>query len=271
MKTKTEVTWAIQTNLIAENQVRAVWEAAKASGANVQEVIVVPFSDEFGNDIPDIGQMVIPYGSTKLNKMAQARGWKGNWFDKTTFRVDTWNSKRNDMLNSDAIHMKVKDTFEYLRYIDADQLWFIRPLNDLKEFNGTVTSTSEIRNWMKSVYSGNFSFTEDTEIIVAKPKPIEREARFFIVGGEVIDGSWYRVHGQLIAQPVTNETFVKEVQELADIWLPHQCCVMDVAVMSGGEIKIIEFNAINSTGFYYNNIPKIIKAMTDYLIKMEVE
>lgn len=259
--------WAIQTNLIAENQVREVWDAVLATGAKTQEVIVVPFSEEFGNEIPDIGEYVIPYGSTKLNKMAQARGWKGNWFDKTTFRVDTWNANRDDMLNSDAIHMKVKDTINYLKDVDDDQLWFIRPLNDLKEFNGTVTATCEIKKWMSSVYSGNFSFTEDTEIIIAKPKPIEREARFFIVGGKVIDGSWYRIHGQLLSQPVTNETFMEEVQELADIWLPHRCCVMDVAVMSDGSVKVIEYNAINSTGFYYHNIPKIVKAMTDYLIE----
>ena len=51
----------------------AVGSAALRAGAAVHEAVVIPFSDELGNEIPDFEGVVIPYGSTKLTRMAQQR------------------------------------------------------------------------------------------------------------------------------------------------------------------------------------------------------
>lgn len=262
-----KVTWAIQTNFIAVDQVTRIWEAAKAAGCAVQEVIVIPFSDDFGNEIPKMEGVIIPYGSTSLCRNAYRRKWKGNFFDKKTFRGDTWLKNRDDMLNSNCHFMKVKDTEKFFANADENEMWFIRPIKDLKEFNGTVTNVQEIRRWMKSTDSGNFSFTKNTEVMIAPVKKIQQEARFFVVDGKVIDGSWYRIHGQLFSQPINDQLFMDEVQLIADKWLPHKCCVMDIAI-SNDEIKVIEFNTINGSGFYYNNIEKIVSAMSDYARKL---
>lgn len=55
----TPVTWAIQTNFIADEQIRRVWNAAEDAGARVQDIQVIPFSDELvsdelGNHVPRI-------------------------------------------------------------------------------------------------------------------------------------------------------------------------------------------------------------------------
>lgn len=264
MKTK-DVTWAIQSNLLSDNQMLAVLNAAIDYGCNIQDIIVIPFSDEFGNEIPDIGTNVIPYGSTKLNKMAQMRRWKGNWFNADTFRTEVWNHNSDDMLNADCITTTVGAVAALFEDVDDDEAIFIRPVRDLKEFNGTVTNVGEIKKWMASVYSGNFSFDENTEISIAPVQKLLNEVRYFIVGGKIVDGSMYRIHGQLLSQPITNSAVIEQAQELADKWLPHECCVMDVALTDKDELKIIEWNAINSSGFYYHDIPKIVRAMTDHL------
>jgi hypothetical protein len=56
---------------------------------------------------------------------------------------------------------------------------------------------------------------------------------------------------------------IDEAQELANKWLPDQCCVMDLALVED-ELKVIEFNCINSSGFYDHDVDAIFKALWKY-------
>lgn len=257
----TSVTWAIQTNFIADEQIRRVWNAAEDAGARVQEVHVIPFSDELGNHVPQIDGVVIPYGATKLTRLAMQRGWTGLCFDPETFRVDCWNRNRDDMLNQHVRQMSVRECMAAMEHEADDSVWFVRPLHDLKHFDGTVTVAREIRRWMSSVDSGNFSFDGDTEVIIAPPQKIHAEWRYFIVDGKVVDGSSYRIAGQRMANAVARPELYEQAQALADGWLPHRTCVMDVAQTDDG-LKVIEFNTFNSSGFYAHDIDKIVAAVT---------
>lgn len=255
------VTWAIQTNFIADEQIRRVWRGAEAARARVQEVQVVPFSDELGNEVPELDGVVIPYGATKLTRLAQRRGWRGLCFDEAAFRVDAWNRERDDMLNQHVRQMTVRECMAAMRAEPEDSVWFVRPVQDLKHFDGTVTVAKEIGRWMSSVDSGNYSFDETTEVILAPVKKIHGEWRFFVVDGQVVDGSSYRIAGQRMANPVARPELYEIAQELADGWLPHRTCAMDVALTDDG-YKVIEFNTFNSSGFYAHDIEKVVAAVT---------
>lgn len=261
-------TWLLQYNFIDEFQKNSVAEAAWDVGANILEVGVIPFSDDLIDDMQDnlseLGQYVIPYGSTKLTKWAQRYKWKGVFFNKSTFNVHAWTANRTDMLNQKVIFTTVGQVANTLAGRDPEELMFIRPLEDLKAFNGTVTAVAEILNWMDSVESGNFSFNADTPIAISEVQEILAEWRYFVVGGKVIDGSSYRMRGLKLNSHETNTEVLLEAQALADIWLPHETCVMDVALTPTG-VKVIEFNCLNSSGFYYHDIPKIVSAVSDYV------
>lgn len=261
-----KVTWAIQTNLLNHDQQLSVWNAAKDCGCSVQEIVVIPFSEEFGNEIPDIGTLVIPYGSTSMIKLAQKRNWVGNFFDPQTFRAEVWNQNRDDMLNVDCIFTTVGKVHNILNDVAEDEMRFIRPVKDLKEFNGTVTTVKEIKNWMDSVYSGNFSFSEDTEIVIAPIKDIKVEARYFVVGGKVVDGSVYKINNKLSLHHLPVDKIDPEIHEMAKKWLPSECCVMDVALLDNGDLKVVEFNTINGSGFYKHDINLIVKAMSEFVL-----
>lgn len=259
------VTWAIQTNLIQDFTVQSVWYAAIENGCRVQEIVVIPFQDEFGNEdeIANFDGVVIPYGSCKLTRISEERNWRGNCYVPETFRTNVWNEKRSDMLNADSHQMMVKETAEFFKNTPDDEQWFIRPVQDLKQFSGTVCDVADIKQWMSSTKSGNFSFGDETQIIVAPVKKLYSEARFFVVGGKVIDGSYYRMGGRLISSHITQPEVIDSAQELADKWLPHECCVIDIADTDDG-LKVIEFNTFNSSGFYDHDIPKIVKEMTQW-------
>lgn len=264
-----KVTWVIQTNLLNDLSVQGVWLAAEEAGANVQEAIIVPFQEELANEeelqamhVED-DHVVIPYGSCKLTRISQQRGWRGNCYDPDTFTATAWTANRDDMLNSDAVHMRVRDAAEFFKDKILADKWFIRPEEDLKAFNGTVTEAEEIINWMQSTASGNFSFSEDTPIIIAPVKKLYSEARFFIVGGKVVDGSYYRFGGRTHTSHIDQQETYATAQALADKWLPNECCVMDVADTDDG-LKVIEFNTLNSSGFYAHKIPVIVQAVTEW-------
>jgi len=46
----------------------------------------------------------------------------------------------------------------------------------------------------------------------------------------------------------------------ADKWLPNRNVVMDLALVDN-ELKVIEFNCINCSGFYNHDVRKIFDAL----------
>jgi hypothetical protein len=227
------------------------------------DVSVIPFSDEFVTPIDVQDPKIIPYGSTSLIKNAQRRGWTGTYFDETTFRVDAWLQNRTDMLNQDSMIMSVKEAAETFATKPKTDVYFIRPVMDLKQFSGTVTDCGEITRWMHSVDSGNFSFGEDTLVAIAQPTEILMEWRHFVVGRRIVTSSSYRFKGMPLLRRELDRATINEAQALADKWLPHDNCVMDIALTHDG-VKVIEFNCLNGSGFYYHDLRALVRAVTDY-------
>jgi len=245
-----------------------VWRAAQELGHETVEAIVVPFKDSLDNQteldrIHQIGGLIIPYGSVKLVKIAHRSGWHGCFFDPDTFRVDVWNQYRDDMLNQDSMIATVAELRDIFRGVDHSDQWFIRPVEDLKAFNGSVADVGDIIDWMSSPRSGSFAFGEDTLVAVAPVKTIYSEARYFVVSGRIVSGSYYRMGGRLIPRRINQPETLAMAQEVIDRgWLPHANCVVDIADTEDG-LRVIEFNTINSSGFYDHDIGAIVTALSD--------
>jgi len=255
--------WIIQSNFLDVNQITPIVETLRKHDIPFQDVSVIPFSDEFATPLDVSHKRLIPYGSTKLSKIAEQQKWEGLFFDRMTFRADTWNKQRGDMLNSDAEFMTVREAINEFNNVEPESVWFIRPVEDLKHFNGTVTTAAEIARWMSSVDVGNFSFDENVEVAISMPKNISMEWRYFIVGGKIVTGSSYRMNGMRLVKREEDPTVLAEAQNIANDWLPHETCVMDLALTDEG-LRVVEFNCLNSSGFYYHNIEKFVLAVSDY-------
>lgn len=260
------VTWLVQSNFIDNERTAALCFAIQNSEAALVGVSVKPFTEDIAESGVDvsIGKNVVPYGSTKLAKLSMTAGYSGMFYNDN-FNVTKWVENRDDMLNSDMVTMKASDVIEFLKDKPDDLPMFIRPAQDLKAFPGGVVDVSEIRSWMKDYQSGNFIFQEDTEICLAPVKEILSETRWFVVGGKVIDGSVYRLRGQRTVFSDNDANSLKLAQQLADKWLPHEVCVMDVAEVDGA-LKVIEFNCFNCSGFYAHDARKITAAVNDYML-----
>lgn len=257
----------IQHNLINIDSLTKIQQVIESHHIPHLYIGVIPFSGELVSDVPLAGIDYIPYGSCSLTEEAYKLGWTGLYFDPTTFRADCWYENRTDMLNSDGLVVPVKDAIDFFKSQDPDSDWFIRPCEDLKIFSGHVITAGEASTWLKDAVecesSSVCALTYNTDIVVSSPKTIQAEWRWFVVGGKVISGSMYRRNGQMYTREELDVDVVVEAQTFADKWLPSPCCVMDLALVDN-TVKVIEFNTINSSGFYDNNVENIIVALYDH-------
>jgi len=249
----------IQYNLISERQLQKIKKVVEKYPH--EYVGVIPFSHEITSDEPLEGTDFIPYGSCLMVNLAKEKNWKGVYFDLDKFNYRAALENRDDMLNDNI--MTIKEAIVFLKKQDTASDWFLRPSEDLKKFSGMVINAQEAVDWLLNVKdesSMNEKLNDDTEIVVSIPKNIQAEWRWFIVGGKVINGSLYRMKGQTQQKEETDEKVIAEAQEFANKWLPHENCVMDIALVDGVP-KVIEFNNINGSGFYDHDVEKVFGAL----------
>jgi len=255
--------FAIQYNLMNEDQLHDVADAVKQYPHIF--VGVIPFSREITSVNPIEGVDYIPYGSTLLTNLAADLGWTGLHFDVAKLNYRNFLANHPAMLNDNVL--SVSDAIWWLKTIDPTTELFTRPSEDLKQYSGVVMQAGEIAPWFQSMVDaiggGSYYMPPTTEVVLSSPKDISAEWRWFIVGGKIVSGSMYRAHGQLRKLRELDQAVIDEAQALADIWLPIDCVVMDTALV-GDEIKVVEFNTINSSGFYDNDVPAVFNALWDY-------
>lgn len=256
----------IQDNMLNEGNLQKIKDAV--INYPHEFVGMLPFSDEITSVNPIIGVDYIPYGSTSFIIKSAGLGFKGLYFDLKQFNYQEAVKNRKDMLNIGSI-VPLENCVSILETKEPESEWFVRPSEDLKQFSGQVMNAMDCAEWLKDrmlcASSGSYQLLKDTMVVLAAPKTILAEWRWFIVEGEVILGSLYRKQGQLFKKHETDADIIIEAQQLADGWLPSLCCVMDTAIIEESpDTKIVEFNCINASGFYDNDISAIFKALWDY-------
>lgn len=257
--------FVIQHNLLNEKQLLKIKEAVQDLPHRF--VGLIPFSREITSNEPLDGVNYIPYGSTSFVETTYDLGWTGLAFDPDRFSYHEAVKNRRDMLNDETI-LPVKEIISLLEGYDKRLEIFCRPSHDLKQFSGYVDTVENILAFLKDatqcVSSRSYRIDSDTFIVVARPRMIVAEWRCFIVGGKVIDASLYRLNGELNSKHITDKNLLNIFQIFADQWLPHQNCVMDIASCGNGDMKTIEFNTINGSGFYDHDIKKVMTAWWKY-------
>lgn len=261
--------FVIQHNLINKQSLEKIREAT--AHLPVVWVGAISFSEEIASNEELEGLEYIPYGSNLLARVAAKRGWKGLHHDLTKLNYRNFVEHRADMLNCNVMSAeRVVDFLEVVNGIPWPKEYFIRPSLDDKQFSGTVMEPKEIIEWFKSMMGsgpGSYYMSPETDIVIALPKKIQAEWRWFIVGGKIISGSMYRAHDQMQLKQETDIEVIKEAQALADVWLPCDCVVMDTALVDD-KVYVLEFNNINSSGFYDHDIGAVFNALYEYHTKL---
>lgn len=252
--------WILQTDIFAEDGWKTIVETLERFNIPYSIHKVVPFVGELIPDINPTGP-VICFGTYSMRHVARERGWLPGVFDLQDFpfqkQLQHWGEH---MLNHDS----VVTTFENARFTES--LMHVRPVEDTKYFAGRLFDKEEFEGWQTQVCVlkldyGN-SLRNETEVQVSTPKEILREYRFWIVDGEIVTASLYKVGPTIMYSSDVEQRYYDYVQDRIAEWQPLQAFVIDVCDTPTG-IKIVEINTLNAAGFYAGDMQKLVFALEE--------
>jgi hypothetical protein len=264
MKNTDKVRWVIQNNLIAENDLNQLQEACKDIGTDIEEVLIVPFTNTLPKFTP--GDNNVYYGSTTfMNNVYKNLNPKGLFYDDKEYTMENYINQWGDhMLSSEARFVTIDEFL--LEENDPDGNWFIRPNGDGKEFDGQVAKFKNIQSWMNRVMQYDVNLDGNSIILVGPAYNIYKEWRNYVVGGEIVTSSMYRKDFKLSKSSTDiPEEMLAFARERMKEYMPHENFAMDICSLHDGTYYIIECGCLNSVGFYHADISKIVTSVTKWM------
>lgn len=244
--------WLVQQSLFKPENYTRLTNALVRQGIEYTVVGIANGTLELLPDVNPQGKVYV-CGALKLRKIAEQRSWFPGSFLNDNFRFDLWLQQLNDeLLNHDAVIGRLKDI-----EINHKQSFFIRPLEDNKAFDGVVMDMETFVPWCRSVANQSIA---SMPVVVSSVKDIYREYRLFVVQGKVVTGSVYKMAGKAVAVELNEPEVVDYANRIDKKWAPAESYVIDIAATAKG-FKVIEFNNINSSGFYASDVDSYVRAI----------
>ena len=250
--------YIVQDNVFREPNYNNLIYALERLELPHEIVAVIPFVDsfEFETDRTD----VFPFGSVKMARISKELGWKpGSQLNDNHDYLVYKDYYKDNLLNYDSKIIKFGDTNFF-----SKERFFARPTKDTKVFNGQEFDMGEWEEFRERALTNGHStlLDENTDVQISSIKKIYKEIRLWIIKGEVITASQYRLGGKhLLDRNVDKEayTFCKK---MVDIFELNDGFVMDLALTENG-YKIIECGCINCAGFYDADMQTLLMAIEE--------
>jgi len=266
---KVKLTWVLQSNAIGEVDQHVLSDCILKSGHAVELLRVIPFSHEPADPLPTIEGPCIVYGSSGLVKLGHAASWLPCGWDGNAFEIDEVNRSLGEFaLNSGALRTTWSQTYDIAKSKNWDSV-FVRPVSETKEFPGQVFKTRELKDWVEKLNSSGYFDTNDNPAMVGPELALGREWRVFVVGGKQIAGCQYanrRTSESRNSLPIEVSNFVEQSLQTYN---PAPCFVIDIAEVFEDEtwvLKVVEYNSINSAGFYECDKLAIVTELSSFVL-----
>lgn len=261
--------WAIQSNLHIDRGTKRLLQILDRFSIPHAEVKVIPFVGEIEPDISPEGN-VICIGSYSMRHVAKKKGWVPGVFDLGHLHhydyPDLW---KQYALNSDAIYCSMKDVPYYFEKASAGTGWvFLRPSTDSKFLAGEVFNKAQVDELVGNLLklggeTDPAGLSLCTSMMVASPKNIVAEYRFWIVDGKVITWSLYKRGGDVIYSSEIDDDVKWFASTMTQGRQVARAYVLDVARMIDNSFRLIEANTINASGLYAADVQKLVMAIED--------
>lgn len=253
--------WVIQNNLNFEIGIENIKTKLKEKNIELVEVDIykgddnIYLKDSFEKFEPLNKNDIFVLGSYRLARMANDRGYYPGSFSNEYYNYASWTQHwtKEHMLNGEYLKQKVTE----LEIPDNWESVFARPLEDDKLITGGLFKKEDL---MMALHTKISDLNKDKYIIISEKKNILAEYRFFVIDGQVITGSLYKIGGQLITADAIDKEALSFSQKMIDLWQPSKAFVIDIALTDKGP-KIIEVNNISSAGLYKSNVSLIVDKM----------
>ena len=225
-----------------------------------------PFADYLvgmeDNDTPitiEVPNPVFVTGTTSMRLVSAKMGWNPGYIDAPGQEElkAVWG---DELLNHDAV-MGPLGTI-----MPPGKGFFIRPVEDTKSFAGTLMNDDEFYDWRKMIVTGDFPYAtlgKDDLIMMAPIKNIYAEYRLYVVDGEIITGSRYKIGNKVFYTEDLDPKMLDYARVRIKEYCPRRALCLDIAQVEGDDVtyKVIETNAISSSGFYACDMAKFADAI----------
>lgn len=251
----------VQNNLVERLTVPAA-RAARSLGAALEDR---SSTSDFDPDACGVDwaqyDPVVPIGSVQfVRKLKGSRSLaRYTWYDSDSFSARSWNSRLGSrMLNQSGYPVLARDVPRTLRATPLHA----RPDCEDKAFRAHVFTSQQ---WGLEAQARRLR--ADLDCWVSPVREIRAEWRCWFVGGKFVAASQYRETDQMAVvadAPAAVEAYARQV---ADLWLPAPCVVMDVAAVAEG-FRVVEFNPIHSSGWYAVDVAAVLQAWLNWSCKL---
>lgn len=249
--------YIVQKNIFKEHNYNIIFEALERLGLPYEVVEYKDGKFDFKTDRKD----VFPFGSIRLAYLSAEQDWKPGSFYGGNHDFTIYSEYYKDnLLNYDSQIQKLGEPIDWL----PNEMKFIRPCKDSKIVTGAVFTKIKWEDMLERIQQ-NILFTPDklNDLIqINQVKKIYKEARIWIVGGQVITSSYYTFGSQVQWLENVEPEGLEFAQRMADIYQPADAFVMDICDTPDGW-KIVEINCINCSGFYQGDMQKVLIALED--------
>jgi hypothetical protein len=263
-------TLAIETGIEPEYE-NALIQSAKDIGWAIELVRHVPFAHVFEGASQALLQNpnVWFHGDITACKSAQAEtAWQVHAPWEALRCTNYYDILYDRILNQDWSLTSIRGMKEDQAWLyeksgmaEDDTLLF-RPDGNDKVFSGTLVSRPDFDQAYKLVTF--FDPDPEEAVIAARPQVIKAEARFLVVGGKLITGSYYRTGGQVVRleAPPSLMAIGQEMLMfcLAKGYDPAPSWVLDLAETPEGW-RIIEVGASSCCGLYKCDTDAFMRAL----------
>lgn len=277
-----KIPWVIQSNVGPIDDVSSYWKAVKARGNPRHKVSASPFLDdrdaftrEYENSAIagvlkylekrgiEKGKPAIWMGGIGFIETIRKSGW-GPWIftDTTQFNLKKYYEMWGDrMLNSEGTYTTMGGFLDLPG--PPNELVFVRPIKDQKEFPGTVIERINFRHWVSTIQGRGFKLDEGCQIYVGPPHGISAEWRMFMVDGKFITGSFYTSDKYAPEGYAPPKEVIAYAEECAKIWTPAPVFCLDIC-RSADNLYIVEAGSFHSCGLYRSSAEIIVNEVSDY-------
>jgi hypothetical protein len=251
--------YVIQENTFREENYDNLLKAVQRLGLSHEIVKVLPFTDEV--EVQYKGRDVFVFGAVKLARIARERDWSpGSMLnDNHDYRV-YGPAYGQHMLNADSHVFQFGRGFNW----EGTGLHFIRPCLDNKAFTGRVFDYYEWAEFCATVarHPEDTTIRHDTWMQAAAVKHLQKEVRVWIVNGEPVAASQYRLGNRTVYSADVEPELIRFARARAQEFALADAFVMDVC-LTGGKHKIVECGCVNSAGFYHADMQRLVMAIDD--------
>ncbi len=267
-----DITWVVQSGAIARSDFDALVRSVEQVGCRLETLQLVPFSHEVVGELPEVTGPCLTYGSSGLLSVGRQAGWRPAGWDGNRFSMSaTIDALSERTVNRKAKFCRLADAAETVRKAGWAQA-FLRPDSETKTLQGRTYKLEDLSNWLDQLHAAGDLSIADEWMVVAPALALGREWRGFVVDGQVVSVCQYADQGELVTSVGAPDEVADFMAECLEIYRPAPCCVIDVGESldhGRSELAVIEFNSINSAGFYACNIDAIARALSTFVLGEE--